>query len=423
MQKLGSCTSFCTNLRTQRSQPRRESGVSAWGTSVDVVPALGSVARWRAVVVPGALLAFAACGGGGGDDDAAPTTAAPTTAEPSTPGSDAESTTSTTPAPGEADFLTGGYACSLITQDEMSAAFGRPSGPLEPNGGRLLSVDNGDTSNCRVASEDGQLITQYTIWRGHEEETVAAHWPNVIGPPGNIPALPGVGDEAVIVLSAGGAYVYALNDFEVLSINTIVDTSVADADPAFNTDPATIEAARVIASRMGSGASSVVECAVDADGLIPEDQRLSADDLAFEADDLEGHYEGSWTNDTFGTEGTVEADVSFDLDDRTVTIEFAFDGDTLGTGGDGPAETVVIEVDRPVTHVDSDTFGDLVITRPLGGGCPTGPTDVAAEAPADDELEGVGGSVEAGGGVVAATYEVTYPNGTSSTGSFTLQRD
>jgi hypothetical protein len=355
------------------------------------------------------VVALTACSDGSGKSASSSSTQA--SSSPTAPTS--------APAPVQPNFLNGEYACSLITQAEMSTVFGRPSRPPEPNGGRL-GFDGGDISHCRIVSEDGELIVQYGVFRGHTADVTQTHWTNTIGPPGNIPTLPGVGDQAVFVQSTNGGDVYALHQFETLTIS-IVATNIPGADPQFDTLPLAIEAARIIAARMGSNASSISECAVGADGLVPEGQRLSADDLAFEASQDEGKYSGTWKNDTFGTDGTVEADVAFDLQARKVTIKFQFKGDTLGIQGDGLTETAVIEVDRPVAHVRSNTLGDLVITRPLGRACPQRPTSVAAGQPSNSSLSGVNASIQPGDNIVDATFDITYPNGKTSTGSFILR--
>ena len=361
-------------------------------------------------------LVLAACNDGGKKS----ATASSPTGQSNT---QASATASSSSAPAQPDFLGGAYACSLITRDEMSTAFGRPSRPPEPNGGRLLAFDGGDTSNCRIVSEDGVLIVQYTIFRGHTADVTQTHWANTIGPEGNIPALPDVGDQAVVSASVAGGTVYALHGFETLDIHTIVDTNVPGADSGFDTLPATIAAARIIASRMGSGASSISECEVGADGLVPPSQRVSADELAADARDSQGQYSGTWKNDTFGTNGTVDADVSIDPQARTITIKFQFKGDALGVQGDGLAETAVIEVDRPVTKVHSNTLGDVSISRPLGTACPQHPTSIVADHPSNSALSGLNASFQPGNtDAFDATFTITYPNGKTSTGTFTVKR-
>jgi hypothetical protein len=300
----------------------------------------------------------------------------------------------------------------------MSTVFGRPSRPPEPNGGRL-GFDGGEISHCRIVSEDDELIVQYGVFRGATSDVTQTHWTNTIGPAGNFPTLPDVGDQAVFGVSTNGGTVYALNDFETLEITMIF----AGADPGFDTLPLTIEAARIIASRMGSNASPISECSVGADGLVSPGQRVSAEDLAADAREASGKYSGAWKNDTFGTNGTVEADVAIDPQARTVTIKFQFRGDSLGIQGDGLAETAVLEVDRPVTRVRSNTLGDVVISRPLGRACPQRPTSVSADQPSNSSLSNVKGSIEPGTtDTFEATFTIAYPNGKTSTGSFTVKR-
>jgi hypothetical protein len=343
------------------------------------------------------------CGGGGG------------TPSSRVPPSHREPTTTATPAPtvpAAPDFLSGAYACSLVQQQEVTAAFGRPAKPPEPNGGRLFAFDGGDTTNCRVESVDGALVVQYTIFRGHTMDVTQKHWAPIKAQP-TLEVVPGVGDGAGYLAEVHT--VYALHLFETLEL-MVVDIGNTGLD----LKQAGIALAKVIAPRMGSNASSTAECAVGADGLVPPGQRLSADDLAFEANKDTGRYAGTWKNDTFGTSGAVTADVSFDLAARSVTIKFQFTGDTLGISGAGPSGIAVIEVDRPVAHVHSSPLGDLVITRPLGRACPQHPTSVTADHPPDTSVSRATASIAPGTNVIQATFAITYPNAKTSTGTFKL---
>ena len=349
------------------------------------------------------VLVAAGCSGGGKS----------AASSSSTQASGSATAPTSAPVPAQPDFINGDYACSLIKQDELTQIYGRPAKALESNGGRLLAFFNSDTSNCREESEDGGLILQFTIYRGHTLEVAQSVWTNITAARVLEP-LPDVGEEAVL---NGDTALFARRQFETLQLS-IIDVN----HTAVDIKSMTIAIGKLIAARMGSGASSVSECVVGDDGLVPPGQRLSADDLAFEASQDEGKYSGTWNNDTFGTSGTVEADVAFDLNARTATVKFQFKGDTLGIQGDGLAETVVIEVDRPVAHVRSNTLGDLVITRPLGFGCPTRPVSASADQPSNSSLSGLNATLDVGSATVNATFDITYPNGKTSAGSFTLRR-
>ena len=111
------------------------------------------------------------------------------------------------------DILTGDYAASFGTAQLLTAAMGRPTLAALANGGRIYYAPGIDVSNARALTADGNLVVQYSIYRG-SPAVVAKYWQT------NYPhanPIPGPWTEATV--SNGVPPVYAYSGGRVLQIS------------------------------------------------------------------------------------------------------------------------------------------------------------------------------------------------------------
>ena len=85
---------------------------------------------------------------------------------------------------------------------------------------------------------------------------------------------------------------------------------------------------------------------------------------------ITGHYQGPWTNTTFGSTGTVDLTIWVDTATGTVKVVTSITGNVFG-GSAPPAETISVPIDpanptSPVT-VTSTTFGQITFSIQADG--------------------------------------------------------
>ncbi len=111
------------------------------------------------------------------------------------------------------DIMTGDYAASFGTAALLTAAMGRPTQAALANGGRIYFAPGINVSNALAMTADGNLVVQYSIYRGSAAD-VAKFWQQ------NYPhanPIPGPWTEAVV--SNGVPPLYAYSGGRVLQIS------------------------------------------------------------------------------------------------------------------------------------------------------------------------------------------------------------
>lgn len=73
------------------------------------------------------------------------------------------------------DILSGEYAASFATSQQLTTAIGRPTLAPLPNGGRVAYAPGIDISNARALTTDGRLVLQYSVLRG-SLAAIAKYW-------------------------------------------------------------------------------------------------------------------------------------------------------------------------------------------------------------------------------------------------------
>lgn len=114
-------------------------------------------------------------------------------------------------------FFQGDYAAGLITTAELATAFGRAASAPQPNGGARQSEPGLDTSNGRAESDDGNLVLQYTVYRGTDAATAKAYFDATT----QASPVTGIGDAAHESVRQGGI-LQVLRGREVLEV-TVLD--------------------------------------------------------------------------------------------------------------------------------------------------------------------------------------------------------
>jgi len=131
-----------------------------------------------------------------------------------------------------------------------------------------------------------------------------------------------------------------------------------------------------------------------------------------------GTYNGSWTNTTAGSRGTVLAVIAFDPATQTVTANLTVGGNVFG-GPPPPPETFsgkLGDLGSLGFSGRSPTFGDFTVTT-------TGPTFVMKAQnipnPRIDHFEADGLLT---GTAISGTYKVFFKDGTTADGLFSLAK-
>jgi hypothetical protein len=127
-----------------------------------------------------------------------------------------------------ADILSGDYAASFGTAQLLTAAMGRPMQAALANGGRIFFAPGIDVSNARALTAGGNLVVQYSVYRGSVAD-VAKFWQQ------NYPhadPIPGPWTQAVV--SNGVPPLYAYSDGRVLQISVGPTVNAKGASPGFD---------------------------------------------------------------------------------------------------------------------------------------------------------------------------------------------
>jgi hypothetical protein len=126
--------------------------------------------------------------------------------------------TGTSSGPNVADFMGGGYAASLLTVDQLTAAIGRPALPLTANGGRLAYAPGIDVSNAYTNAKDGSERIDLQVYRAPAAAAAQSFLTSFIELPKTTPNpdLTGLGDAAYLESVTGRLYV--LSGREIVSI-------------------------------------------------------------------------------------------------------------------------------------------------------------------------------------------------------------
>ena len=135
---------------------------------------------------------------------------------------------------------------------------------------------------------------------------------------------------------------------------------------------------------------------------------------------FEGHFEGTWTNLTFGSTGTSEMTLKVDAERGTVTVTSGLAGNVFGAPAPAP-ETLEAELDltnigAPVT-VTSKTFGPVSIKLQPDGSLVVEALDVPGANVNTFRLV-----VSLTGDQVEGTYTVGLASGTTANGTVALTR-
>jgi hypothetical protein len=85
---------------------------------------------------------------------------------------------------------------------------------------------------------------------------------------------------------------------------------------------------------------------------------------------LVGHYQGTWTNTTFGSTGTIDMTIALDAATRTATVTSTLTGNVFGAPAP-PPQSVQVPLDasdplKPVT-VTSPVFGSVTVAAQADG--------------------------------------------------------
>lgn len=134
---------------------------------------------------------------------------------PSTP---ARSTASVNPLD-QAAFFAGGYAASLLTPTEITAAMGRPTLPLSANGGKPSYQPGIDVSNATTVTKDGTVFFDLQVYRAGSATAARAFLLSFFEVPTTTPnpQLVGLGDDAF--LDVPGMRLLVLSGREIASIS------------------------------------------------------------------------------------------------------------------------------------------------------------------------------------------------------------
>jgi hypothetical protein len=133
---------------------------------------------------------------------------------------------------------------------------------------------------------------------------------------------------------------------------------------------------------------------------------------------FQGHFTGSWNNDTFATTGSMTWDITDDPSARTVTIVVSVGGNFFGGSG-GPAETIVLtHLASGVIAGHSTSFGDVSGTITPGGALQIDLANVPGGVVSSVAITGT----FVGGSSISMHYTITLVAGGSAAGTVVLNR-
>jgi hypothetical protein len=182
-------------------------------------------------------------------------------------------------------------------------------------------------------------------------------------------------------------------------------------------------AALLAVAACGSSASTAAPSAMHSEDpavsvAAPTETANAADAYPF-LSAYEGHFAGSWSNETFATTGSMAWDISADESARTVTIIVDVGGNFFGGPG-APAETIVLtHLADGVIQGTSPAFGDISGTL-----SPDGMLDITlSSVPGGAISKVVITGALSGGNAISLDYAVTFAaGGAEATGTATLAR-
>ena len=133
---------------------------------------------------------------------------------------------------------------------------------------------------------------------------------------------------------------------------------------------------------------------------------------------LTGHYSGNWTNTTFGSTGTVAADISIDSATQAVTTKLAITGSVFG-GSPPPPQTFTGRMSSQGTSFTgtSPTFGAYTVTI-----APTGAFTMHCPAVPGGRVKTFDATGTVGLGGFTVAYNVTLAGGSSAKGTAHLAK-
>lgn len=182
-------------------------------------------------------------------------------------------------------------------------------------------------------------------------------------------------------------------------------------------------AALLAVAACGSSASTAAPSAMHSEDTAasvaaPTETANAADAYPF-LSAYEGHFAGSWSNETFATTGSMAWDISADESARTVTIIVDVGGNFFGGPG-APAETIVLtHLADGVIQGTSPAFGDISGTLSPDGMLDISLTSVPGGAISKVVITGT----LSGGNAISLDYAVTFAaGGAEATGTATLAR-
>jgi hypothetical protein len=182
-------------------------------------------------------------------------------------------------------------------------------------------------------------------------------------------------------------------------------------------------AALLAVAACGSSASTAAPSAMHSEDTAvsvaaPTETDNAADAYPF-LSAYEGHFAGSWSNETFATTGSMAWDISADESARTVKIVVEVGGNFFGGPG-APAETIVLtHLADGVIQGTSPAFGDISGTLSPDGMLDISLTSVPGGAISKVVITGT----LSGGDSISLDYAVTFAaGGAEATGTATLAR-
>jgi hypothetical protein len=144
----------------------------------------------------------------------------------------------------------------------------------------------------------------------------------------------------------------------------------------------------------------------------------AGDDPVSVAEEYAGTYQGTWTNTTFGSNGTIEVDVVVDASAKAATITTTLTGNVFGAAAPAP-ETITIPLGtaqpgEPVT-LTSALFGQLTLSVEDDGTLVGDAPDVPSAAINTFHVE-----LTPGPSGLTGTYSVALASGRTADGTLTL---
>lgn len=146
-----------------------------------------------------------------------------------------------------ADVMSGKYAASFGTPSQLSAAMGRKTQLPVANGGRIAYTPGIDVSNATATTADGELVIQYSVYRGSSARSTAQFWKRQLM---NQPDVHGPWQAAFY--QPGFATLYAYRGNRVLTVNITQTVGAKHPPTADALLPRVLAVAKVLAPQLNS---------------------------------------------------------------------------------------------------------------------------------------------------------------------------